>query len=245
MSFQTKPKKVTSWSFSRYSDYKKCPLAFRLKHLDKIKEPANDAMARGAAIHTLAEDYIKGKLPPKIPQELSNFEDTFKRMRVLYKKRTAGVIVEDDWAMTNTWDRTRWDDWVGCWVRVKLDNADNEDPDTLIIRDWKTGKFREEMNEEYVEQLELYALAGLLLHPHVKEVIPWLVYLDIGVVYPSLEEPLIFTQADVPRLKKLWATRTKAMMSDTRFAPKPNDKCRWCFYGQSGVAKGGQGWCKF
>lgn len=201
-------------------------------------------MARGAAIHTLAEEYIKGK-SAKLAPELKTFADVFKRLRKLYKARTAGIVVEDDWAFTADWDRTRWDDWVRCWVRIKLDNADNEDPDTLIIRDWKTGKFREEQNEEYVEQLELYALAGLLLHPHVKEVVPWLVYLDIGVVYPEVESPMVFTQDDVPRLKKLWAQRTKAMLADTRFAPKPNDKCRWCFYGQSGKAKGGPGLCKF
>lgn len=237
-------KKITSWSFSRYSDYKQCPLKAKLKHIDKIKEPGNDAMLRGAAVHEAAENFIKGKVA-KLAPELKSFEEVFKRQRVLYKKRTAGVVVEDDWAFTNTWDRTRWDDWVNCVVRIKLDNADNEDPSVLIIRDWKTGKFREQQNEEYVEQLELYALAGLLLHPHVEEVIPWLVYVDQGVIYPAVDKPMIFTQADVPRLKKLWAQRTKAMLNDTRFAPKPNDKCRFCWFGQSGKAKGGPGLCRF
>lgn len=238
------PKKATSWSFSRYADYKQCPLKFRLKHLDKIQEPPNAAMARGAAVHKQAEDYIKGLLA-KLPAELKSFEQVFKDQRKLYKKRTAGIVVEDDWAFTADWTRTQWNDWVGCVVRIKLDNADNENPDVLIIRDWKTGKFRPEMNEEYVEQMELYALAGLLLYPHVKEVVPWLVYVDQGVTYPTVEEPMVFTQADIPRLKKLWAVRTRAMLNDTKFAPKPNSKCRWCFYGQSGKANGGPGLCKY
>ena len=55
-------KQITSWSFSRYSDYKLCPLKARLKHVDKHKEPQNDAMARGQAIHKLAEDYTKGSI---------------------------------------------------------------------------------------------------------------------------------------------------------------------------------------
>lgn len=244
MAAKPAPKKITSWSFSRYSDYRQCPLKAKLKHLDKIQEPPNDAMARGAAVHKLAEDYIKGKVL-KLDPALKSFEETFKEQRKLFKKRTAGVVVEDDWAFTASWDRTQWNDWVNCVVRIKLDNADNADPDVLIIRDWKTGKFREQQNEEYVEQLELYALAGLLLHPHVKEVVPWLVYVDQGTIYPPAEQPLVFTQDDVPRLKALWAKRTKAMLSDTRFAPKPNDRCRWCFYGQAGKAKGGPGLCKF
>lgn len=243
--FKTTLKKVTSWSFSRYSDYKKCPLLYKLKNMDKIAEPKNDAMLRGNEIHQMAEDYIKGVSGPKIANELKAFEDVFKKLRVLYKKRTAGIVVEDDWAFTNSWDRTTWNDWANCWVRLKLDCADNENPDILVIRDWKTGKFREEMNADYLEQLELYALAGLLLHPHVKEVHPELVYLDVPTVYPSAANPLIYTQADVPRLKKLWEKRVKPMFTDTRFPPKANDKCRWCFYGQSGIKKGGPGLCKY
>lgn len=247
--FKTVPSKsskpLTSWSFSRYSDYRKCPLAFKLKHLDKIAEPKNDAMMRGNLIHKMAEDYIKGAGGPKVPNELLAFADVFKSLRKLYKSRTAGIVVEDDWAFTNAWDRTTWNDWVGCWVRIKLDCAGNEDPDVLHIRDWKTGKYREEQNEEYVEQLELYALAGLLLHPHVKEVRPELIYLDVPMVYPPVGRELVFTRADIEPLKKLWAKRTKAMFTDKRFAPKPNDKCRFCFYGQAGIAKGGPGLCRF
>ena len=96
---------------------------------------------------------------------------------------------------------------------------------------------------EYLEQLELYALAALVLHPHIKEAKPRLVYTDLGIVEPK--EPLVYTQADVPRLKKLWAQRTKPMMTDKKFAPRPNDKCRWCYFGQSGKAKGGPGLCKY
>lgn len=239
------PKPVTAWSFSRYSDYKKCPLFFKLKHMDKIAEPGNDAMLRGGLIHTMAEDYIKGKGGPKVPAPLAAFADTFKRMRVLYKKRMAGIVVEDNWAFTDDWDRTKWDDWVNCWVRIKLDCAENEDPDVLVIRDWKTGKYREEQNEEYVEQLELYALAGLLLHPHVKEVRPELVYLDVPIVYPPADKPMIFTQKDIPMLKKLWAKRVGPMFKDRRWAPRANDKCRWCWYGQSKMEAGGPGLCKF
>ena len=73
-------KQLTSWSFSRYSDYKQCPLKAKLKHLDKISEPPNEAMARGAAIHTLAEKYIKGE-GRSLPPELKLFKDEFKKLR--------------------------------------------------------------------------------------------------------------------------------------------------------------------
>ena len=236
------PKQATSWSFSRYSDYKMCPLRFRLKHLDKIPEPSSPALERGAAIHTMAEQYIKGKLR-RMPPELKSFEAEFKALKAQYKKPAHGMVVEDSWSFTKDWTETQWDDWAGCMVRIKLDCAHHEDHETLVITDWKTGKFRPELNTEYIEQLELYALAALLLHDHIEKVKPRLVYLDAGLIYPT-DDSLVFTKADVPKLKKLWAQRTKPMLNDKRFAPRPNDKCRFCWYRASNKEPGG-GRCKF
>jgi putative RecB family exonuclease len=236
-------KQLTSWSFSRYSDYKQCPLKAKLKHLDKISEPPNEAMARGVAIHTLTEKYIKGE-GRSLPPELKLFKDEFKKLRAQYKKKADEMVVEDNWSFTKDWGKATWDDWVGCWVRIKLDCAHHEDENTLVVTDWKTGKFRPELNEEYVEQLELYALSALLLHEHIEQVKPRLVYLDVGVIYPGPGEELVFTRKDIPKLKKLWEKRTKAMMNDKQFAPRPNDKCRWCFYRNSNKAAGG-GQCKY
>ena len=164
-------KQVTSWSFSRYSDYKQCPLKAKLKHIDKISEPPNEAMARGAQIHNLAEDFIKGKVP-KLAPELKLFEKEFKRLRAMFKKISQSMVVEDNWAFTKDWDETAWNNWTACWVRIKLDCAHHEEDTVLVVTDWKTGKFRPEQNEEYVEQLELYALSALLLHDHIEEVRP-------------------------------------------------------------------------
>jgi hypothetical protein len=239
-------KQITSWSFSRYSDYKQCPLKCKLKHVDRIKEPGSDALNRGAAIHDLAEKYIKGLVKTRVfPVELKLFEALFKMLKAQYKKKINGMVVEDNWAFTKNWTETQWDNWVQCWVRIKLDCAHHQDLETLIITDWKTGKFRVEMNEDYVEQLELYALAALLLHPHIEKVMPRLVYLDQGTIYPKKPEDVLFTRADITMLKKKWEKRVKAMLSDKIFAPRPNDKCKWCWYGQSGKAKGGPGLCKY
>lgn len=232
-------KKASAWSFSRYSDYKQCPFKFKLKHIDRIKEPPNAAMERGAHIHELAEQYIKGQLRT-MPKELKLFAEDFKMLRKEYKRKLSGMVVEDSWALTKEWDETVWNDWAKCYLRIKLDCAHFEDEDAMVVTDWKTGKFRANQNEAYIEQLELYALATLILKPHVKQVRPVLKYLDEGVVYPPEEAPMIFTQADVPKLKKLWEKRIKPMMNDARFAPRPNNLCGWCFFSKS---KGGP--CKY
>ena len=239
MAIKKSIKKFTSWSFSRYTDYKQCPLKAKLKHLDKIPEPGSDAMNRGSEIHAKAEKYIKGMIK-SLPAELKLFKSDFTELKKLYKKITTQTIVEDNWAFTSDWSKTMWNDWIKCWVRIKLDCAYFPEPTKMVIKDWKTGKFRAELNEDYIEQLELYALAGLLLYPHIEEVTPYLVYLDVGLIYPTKPTDLVFTRKDIPRLKKLWDKRVKPMMNDTIFAPRPNDKCHWCHYRKSST-----GHCKF
>lgn len=228
---QVKPKQITSWSFSRYSVYRQCPLKAKLKFIDKLPEPKSDAMERGNVIHKLAEDYLKGKIS-RLPPELKAFAQLFKDLRKRYRKVISKMTVEDTWAFTREWDQTRWDDWTGCWVRIKLDCAHEEADNVLIIRDWKTGKFRLPKVEEYVEQLELYALAALLIYPHLEEVHPKLDFLDEEVEYPrpGVDPDLVFKRSDLPALRKTWEKRVTPMLRDKRFSPRPNDLCRFCHY---------------
>lgn len=238
-------KQLTSWSFSRYSDWKSCPLKAKLKHIDKLKEPPNAAMERGAAIHTLAENYIKGSLPVKVPPELAKFSEELKQLRKAYKSKTLPVIVEDNWAFTEDWTQTQWNDWVNCWVRIKLDCAHYMDEGTMVVVDWKTGKSSPYKLVEYEEQMELYALAALLLHPHLEAVFVELAFTDEGKTHPPRDKPKKYTQADVVKLRATWSKRVKPMMSDTKFPPKANATCQWCWFGESGKKRGGPGLCKF
>lgn len=239
-------KPVTSWSFSRYGDYRKCPLSFKLKHIDKIAEPKSAAMQRGIDIHNLAEAYVVGKLA-KLPPELALFKDEFAKLRKMYKAKKLPMIVEDNWAFTAEWEETQWNDWVRCWVRIKLDCAHYEEANVMFVTDYKTGKMNEAKNAEYMEQLELYALAALLMAADPDKVVirPRLLYLDTGDTYPPVGQQVEYTAADLPKLKKLWGQRVKPMMTATNFPPRANDGCRWCFYGQSGKAKGGPGLCQY
>ena len=236
-------KKITAWSFSRYLDYKQCPFKAKCKHIDKIKEPPNPAMARGSAIHDMSEKYIKG-VGRTVPKELKLFSELFKMLRKRYKTKLNSMVVEDMWAFTKSWDQTQWNNWAECFVRIKVDTAWFIDDVTMIVNDWKTGKYREDQNELYVEQLELYALAVLILYEHVEKVVPQLTYLDVGFVYPPIGQAIEFTRKDIPKLKKLWAKRIKPMLNDTIFAPTPNRFCNWCYFKAANKDNGG-GQCKF
>lgn len=235
-------KMFTSWSWSRLQDYHKCPLKAKLKHLDKIKEPSNDAMERGSAIHKMAEDYVLGKLRT-LPAELRTFKDEFAKLKKMYKAKKLPVAVEGEWAFASDWSVTDWRDWVGAWVRIKIDCTHFVDVNLLVVTDWKTGKMDDRNTADYLLQLDLYALAALLMHQQNKDLVvaPRIGYLDHGVTFPAADsEPILYTQKDLPRLIKEWGKRVKPMMADKRFAPKPNSSCKWCYYSK---AKNGN--CKF
>jgi CRISPR/Cas system-associated exonuclease Cas4 (RecB family) len=228
-------KQITSWSFSRHSTYSLCPAKAKFNFLDKIPEPGNEAMQRGNAIHEMAAAYIKGE-GRTVPKELVLVADKLKELRKLKAKDPSSVVIEDTWAFRKDWTVTRWDDWKGCWLRIKVDCATLEhdgDNVLLYIEDWKTGKYRPERHEEYMRQVELYALGGLMYfgleHPNLV-VFPRLVYTDLGVVYPTTDNVLQYSMKDVPKLRKTWEARTKAMLKDTTFRPTPNNLCRWCHY---------------
>lgn len=232
-------KPVTSWSFSRYNDYKTCPAMFMYKHCMGLREPGNEAMQRGSDIHTLAERYAKAPSKPKLPTELSLFSEEFEALRKQKVK-----FVEDSWTWTRDWaGETTWNDWNGAWLRVKLDAAYiNVAHNAAVIIDHKTGKIRDYKTPEYLEQLELYGLAGLKKFPDVKIVAPVLWYLDEGVIFPNGDNhpEIEYTRADEPKLQKAWAVRIKPMFTDKTFKPKPGNNCTWCHF-----RKSNKGPCKY
>jgi hypothetical protein len=241
----TKPTSITSWSFSRLKSYETCPLKLKLTAIDKLKEPQSPAMARGDGIHKTIEAFIKSGTSGRVPKELEAHAATLKDLRNRYKKARDTIVVEDTWAFKSDWTRTTWDDWSGCWLRVKLDVAYVElvgKKPVLRIIDWKSGKFSPQFNlQEYLDQLDLYGLGALLVNADIPdiEVIPQLYYTDAGVVYPPEGETKVYTHADFPRLKKAWMARAKPMLNDRQFAPKPNRWCSNCFFRKANKAAGG------
>jgi len=180
---------VTSWSYSRYRDYKRCPWYFHEKHIAKKPDgdPAGSpAMARGSAIGAMAEDYVKGVLK-KLPPELKLFAKQFEAIRKLkgYDREEPTVFVEESWCFDRDWKSVAWNDWDRVWLRVKMDLCGIDGP-TNVLRpvDHKTGKYREYELPSYLEQLEIYALGGLLKFTDVVGVSPELWFLDEGLSYP-------------------------------------------------------------
>lgn len=209
--------KLTAWSYSRYADYRQCPLKFAYKHLARIKEPAGPALERGSAIHKIAEDYVTAPRKPRtVPAELKHFADEFQQLRGL------SPTVEQQWGFTEGWEPTGW---FGndVWVRVVLDACVVYDDDTALVIDHKTGR-KYDTNED---QMQLFGLATFKKFPNLKEVSTRLWYLD----QPNDNEvERVYKASEVPAIQRDWEKAVKPMFNDRRFPPRPNDKCRFCFF---------------
>jgi CRISPR/Cas system-associated exonuclease Cas4 (RecB family) len=240
MASNPKANLVTAWSFSRWMDYVTCPAKFKYKVIYKLTEPPNAAMQRGTDIHKLAEDYVKGKIP-RLPAELSALKPHFTAL-----KKQKVKVVEEQWAFKKDWTLTKWNDWTGCWLRVKLDVAYvNVEHNAVVPIDHKTGRFREEKNDEYLAQLHLYGVASLTQMPDTDVASPRLWYIDEGRVYPDPEKEgeteIEYFRPQTKEMRKVWEDRTKPMFMDRTFKPTPSKRaCKFCHFRK---ANGGP--CKY
>lgn len=221
---------VKAWSYSRYALYELCPLKFKLKHIDRIPEPGSDAMERGNAVHKELADYlVSGAGAGTLPVIVKSREQQaiYREMRAIPDENK---VVEQQWGFTAKWRPTGW--FGGdTWFRSILDYGVMYDDNTFEAVDHKTGK-RYGSNDE---QVETQALAVMCKFQPVTHVTTRLIYLDGG------EEEIAEFEARLrPLLAAKWEKKVQPMFTDTIFAPRPNEKCRFCHY-----AKSKAGLCRF
>lgn len=222
---------VTAWSYSRYADYKQCPLMFKLKHIDKRRTTGSPAMQRGSDIHKEGENYLvapplKGKPPAGplkgVPATYQHFRDEMLQLRELKP------LVEQQWGFTRDWKPTSW--FGGdTWLRIVCDVVVLYEDNTVDLIDFKTGR-KYDTNEE---QVELFSCAPFIKYPNVEEVQTRLWYLDQAKDNEVLRT---YTRADYEGIRKGWEKKIVPMFKDKRFAPTPNEKCRFCDFAKN---KGG------
>lgn len=234
---------VTAWSYSRYADYQQCPLKFKLKVIDKMREPGSAAMDRGSAIHKEGENYVLAnagaKRPKAPPKSYAHFAEEMKQLTGL------DPMVEQQWGFTDQWapatasgrDPHGWFA-KDTWLRLVTDVCVRYDDGDVDIIDYKTGK----MYGKNEEQMNLFSCGPFMKWPDTQKVTTRLWYLDqpdpTGTGANRIEEE--YTRKDFELIKKDWVKKVRPMFADQKFAPKPNDRCRWCHF-----RKENGGPCKF
>lgn len=230
--FKQAVERLVAWSYSRWKDYEKCPFYCKCKHVLRMREPDNPAMANGTIVHQLSEQHVRGVLK-KFPPELKGFAEEFKILRA------NKALTEQEWAFDKDYIQVSWFS-QAAWLRIKVDAHYLQQErtgrkgvvnTTVTIIDYKTGK----NHADHAQQRSLYALGGLVMYPDAAVVVAEHWYIDSGEI-----ESDTFAAKDLPKLKKQWEQRTRAMLNDTSFVPRPGNYCGWCTYSNK---KGGP--CKF
>lgn len=224
---------ITAWSYSRWSDYDRCPRLAKFKYIEKIKEPANAAMERGSAAHDTLAAYIRGDIPREVPNTPAAVPGWTYFADLLNQLRELEPLVEQEWGYTRTWGPTGW---MGrdVWFRCKLDAALVYDDHTADVIDFKTGK----PSPTHADQAELYALSVVHRYPHVQHVTVRFWYVDTD--HKGAERVYRFEVDMLAELLERWTRRAERMLNDTLFVPKPGRHCSWCYQAKS---KGGG--CKY
>ena len=210
---------IKSWSYSRYNLWKQCPFKARLLYIEGLKEPGSPALEKGLKVHGELEAYLKDELTER-PLCGFNLKDHVDALKAKKPHVELSVAFNKDWQPVEWFDKQ-------AWARIKIDYLVKTD-DTVLVGDWKTGKIR----DDYGDQLELYALTGLLMFPNVKEVNTELAFVDHGKVI----EGTMFKADQLEELRAQWMARVTPMLEDTTFEATPNSYCGYCHFSKK---KGG------
>lgn len=219
---------VTSWSFSKLTDFATCKRMFWLKHDQRIPEPerilkpgqtefAND---RGTRVHESCEMYVNGTYDDLCPEAALHFGNHLALMRAMF---TDGLVsLEGEWGMDRDWNIAPWND---AWLRLKLDALVHLSEDHAMVIDFKTGrKFGNEV--KHMEQLQLYQLVTFLRYPMLEKVTAELWYLDQNETTSQT-----FTRKQGLRFKDNFSSRANKALSCIDFTPAANKfSCKWCPY---------------
>lgn len=220
---QMLPKKITSWSPSKLSAYEECPRKVKYKYIDKLPEPfdPDGPLARGQVIHESAEMYIAGR-HTKLHDDLQN--PKVKKLINMLKKdyKLKKVRVELELAFNQAWKPVGWLA-RDVYVRFKVDVLHLLKDGAANVIDWKTGKFKPD--GKFDGALNGYAVAALT-SGLAKSATAQLVFTDHGEVVER--EAGTLALKDLPAAQKDWDKKAKALLNDTKFAPRPGNGCRWC-----------------
>ena len=216
-------------SFSRLMEFENCAYATKLKVIDKIPEPERElrpgqlehANDRGSRIHDECEMYVRGKGP--MPAEAAKFFRV--ELESLRKNFIKGdVTLEEEWGFTVDWEPCDYNA-PNVWLRMKADAVVKMGAKRILIIDYKTGrKFGNEV--KHGQQLQLYALAAMILHPEVEIV-------DVELWYFDKDDLTHDAKSVVKWSRHLpsFDARFKKMSKARTFKPAANQMaCKWCAY---------------
>ena len=249
MSDASTPPRPLAISPSRASDYKRCPLQYRLRAIDKIPEPSTEAQVKGTLVHAVLEEMFAW------PREERTYPAAVKRLKPNWEKMreedpTCAEPVKDEYqllvdartllrgyfTMENPlgFDAHAQEMPVdftlpnGVPVRGFIDRVDIAPTGEVRVVDYKTGKKPlPRYSEDAQFQMRFYALVYWRMFGVVPTQLKlmYLKVMDSMILAPSREE-LEYFERD---LAELW-WKIEADGKSGNFRPQQSKLCGWCAF---------------
>ncbi|MBD0322210.1 MAG: RecB family exonuclease [Aldersonia sp.] len=245
---------------SRASDFKLCPLKYRLRAIDRIPELPSPAALRGTVVHDALEALFALPAADRTPEsarelvapawqrliteapELSAVVEGAAQDELLEQARALVgdyFLLEDPTALEPEACESRveieLDD--GTLLRGFVDRIDIAPDGALRVVDYKTGRVPSEMRETIaLFQMKFYALVILRTRGTVPRQLRLLYLADRQILTyePDADELSRFERT----LSAMWrAIRAAGETGD--FRPNPGKSCSWCDYRSLCPAFGG------
>ena len=243
------PPRPIAISPSRASDYKRCPLQYRLRAIDKIPEPSTEAQVKGTLVHAVLEEMFAW------PREERTYPAAVKRLKPNWEKMReadpscaepvadeyqllvdARTLLRGYFTMENPlgFDAHAQEMPVdftlpnGVPVRGFIDRVDIAPTGEVRVVDYKTGKkplLRYSQDAQF--QMRFYALVYWRMFGVVPTQLKlmYLKVMDSMILAPSREE-LEYFERD---LAELWF-KIEADGKAGTFRPQQSKLCGWCAF---------------
>ncbi|OHQ51245.1 exodeoxyribonuclease V subunit beta [Corynebacterium sp. HMSC070H05] len=243
---------------SRASDYKRCPLQYRFRAIDRLPEPSTEAQVKGTLVHAVLEEMFSWPREERTyPAAVKRLKPTWEQMRI--DDPTCAEPVEDDYqllvdartllrgyfTMENPlgFDAHAQEMPVdftlpnGVPVRGFIDRVDIAQTGEVRVVDYKTGKKPlPRYSQDAQFQMRFYALVYWRLFGVVPTQLKlmYLKVMDSMILTPSREE-LEYFERD---LAELW-WKIEADGKAGSFRPQQSKLCGWCAFQSLCPAFGG------
>lgn len=210
----TTPLIPAPYSYSKLSDYEKCPRQAMYKYADGIERyivPKPPAMQRGIEVHRDGELWMRN--PAKnapVPGLYAPFADELRQLKRQGALPEVTIYLDQQWQKVPRRDQAM--------LVMKLDLHVVANFEGRVI-DYKTGR----PYESHKAQAQLYALGLFACDPRIAKVTSEMWYLDV----PEIRD-IQLRRANVPGLTKTYTKRISIMAEDREFKPRPGRPCAWC-----------------
>ena len=252
---------VPALSPSRAADFKRCPLLYRFRAVDRLTGPSSPAAARGTLVHGVLESLFDLPAHERTPERAVELVAPRWRAMVEIEPALADLaevpgLGEDRWFaeagdLVRRWfeleDPTRLEPadrelYVevavdGLVLRGYIDRLDIAPTGEVRIVDYKTGRSPGERFEGgALFQLRFYALVLWRLRGTVPDLLQ-LVYLGDGRILRHVPDEADLRAVE-RNVKAVWAAIERAAGTGD-WRPRPSSSCRWCDFQNLCPAFGG------